>query len=90
MKIIVREAGLDDAQLIADLTRAAWDGKVPAASSGHRETAVRVLQDLQMGGGFILLMEEKPVGSVRCGKSCVWVCCLHIAASICRSICWKR
>jgi len=65
MNVIVREATLDDAQLIADLTRTAWAGKVAVSSSGHRETAVRVLQDLQHGGGFILLREETPIGSVR-------------------------
>jgi ribosomal protein S18 acetylase RimI-like enzyme len=65
MNIIVREATLDDAQLIADLTRTAWAGKVAVTSSGHRETPVRVRQDLQVGGGFILLREENPIGSVR-------------------------
>lgn len=65
MNILVREATLDDAQLIADLTRAAWAGKVAVSSSGHRETAVRVRLDLQIGGGFILLKDEEPIGSVR-------------------------
>lgn len=65
MNVVVREATLDDAQLIADLTRAAWAGKVAVTSSGHRETAVRVRQDLQHGGGFILLREDQPIGSVR-------------------------
>lgn len=65
LAIVVREAGLDDAQRIADLTRACWAGKVAVTSSGHRETAVRVLQDLQDGGGFILLNDEMPIGSVR-------------------------
>lgn len=65
MNILVREATLDDVQLIADLTRAAWAGKVAVTSSGHRETAVRVRQDLQHGGGFILLRDEQPIGSVR-------------------------
>lgn len=65
MNIVVREALADDAQVIADLTRAAWADKVAVTSSGHRETVVRVLQDLQQGGGFILLLDEKPVGSVR-------------------------
>lgn len=65
LSIVVREADLDDAPLIADLTRAAWAGKVAVTSSGHRETAVRVLQDLQSGGGFILLKDEMPIGSVR-------------------------
>ncbi|GIZ52154.1 GNAT family N-acetyltransferase [Noviherbaspirillum aridicola] len=65
LAIVVREAGFDDAQCIADLTRACWAGKVAVTSSGHRETAVRVLQDLQDGGGFILLNDESPIGSVR-------------------------
>lgn len=65
MNIVVREATLEDAQLIAELTRAAWAGKVAVTSSGHRETAVRVLEDLQNGGGFIMLRDDKPIGSVR-------------------------
>lgn len=65
LAIVVREAGFDDAQRIAELTRACWAGKVAVTSSGHRETAVRVLQDLQDGGGFILLDGESPIGSVR-------------------------
>jgi ribosomal protein S18 acetylase RimI-like enzyme len=65
MKIVVREATNDDAQLIADLTRAAWAGKVAVSSSGHRETAVRVLEDLRAGGGFILMVDDEAVGSVR-------------------------
>lgn len=76
MDLIVREATLDDAQLIADLTRAAWAGKVAVTSSGHRETAVQVMQDLQDGGGFILHLDGKPVGSVRWvpldGETDVW------------------
>ena len=63
--IIVREANLDDATLIADLTRAAWSDKVKATSSGHNETAETVLPDLQHGGGFILLLNDTPSGSVR-------------------------
>jgi ribosomal protein S18 acetylase RimI-like enzyme len=63
--IRVREATLDDAQLIADLTRAAWADKVAITSSGHRETAMRVAEDLQHGGGYILLKDEEPIGSVR-------------------------
>jgi GNAT superfamily N-acetyltransferase len=65
MDILVREATLDDAKLIADLTRAAWAGKVAVTSSGHRETAVHVGEDLREGGGFILLVDEVPAGSVR-------------------------
>lgn len=65
MSILVREADADDAQLIADLTRACWAVKVAATSSGHRETAVRVRQHLQDGGGFILLKNAHAIGSVR-------------------------
>ena len=65
MNIVVREALDDDARLIADLTRAAWAGKVVVTSSGHRETAVQVTQHLRDGGGFVLLVDECAVGSVR-------------------------
>lgn len=65
MNLLVREATFDDTQLIADLTRAAWAGKVAPSSSGHREAAAGVEQHLQDGGGFILLIDDKPVGSVR-------------------------
>ncbi|WGG52264.1 GNAT family N-acetyltransferase [Rugamonas sp. DEMB1] len=65
MNIVVREATNDDARLIADLTRSAWAGKVNVTSSGHRETAVLVAQHLRDGGGFVLLIDEVPVGSVR-------------------------
>lgn len=65
MDLLVREATLDDAALIADMTRASWAGKVAVTSSGHRETAVRVAEHLQLGGGFILFVDEQPAGSVR-------------------------
>ncbi|HJV85536.1 MAG TPA: GNAT family N-acetyltransferase [Noviherbaspirillum sp.] len=63
--LLVREAGIKDAALIADLTRAAWAGKVAMTSSGHREAAERVLQHLQHGGAFILMKGEEAIGSVR-------------------------
>lgn len=65
MNIMVREAVIEEARLIAEITRAAWANKVAVTSSGHRETATRVLQDLRDGGGFILLVDEMPAGSVR-------------------------
>ncbi|MGV3653207.1 MAG: GNAT family N-acetyltransferase [Noviherbaspirillum sp.] len=65
MDVLVREATVEDAQLIAELTRAAWAGTLPVTSSGYRETAVRVRQDLQHGGGFILTADDVPAGSVR-------------------------
>ena len=61
----VRPADDDDAPLIAGLTRKAWAGKVSVTSSGHRETAVLVAEHLRQGGGFVLLDDDKPVGSVR-------------------------
>ncbi len=63
--IVVRPASDDDAQLIAELTRAAWAGKVTVTSSGHRETAQRVREHLRHGGAFILLQHGMAVGSVR-------------------------
>lgn len=65
MNLMVREATKDDAKLIAELTRAAWAGKVSVTSSGHRETAVLVAEHLRDGGGFVLLVDGRPVGSVR-------------------------
>ncbi|HTH45504.1 MAG TPA: GNAT family N-acetyltransferase [Oxalicibacterium sp.] len=65
MNTQIREATLDDAQLIANLTRAAWADLVSVTSGGHRETAVSVSEHLQSGGGFILLVDEQPAGSAR-------------------------
>jgi len=65
MNIVVREATEEDAKLIAELTRAAWAGKVSVTSSGHRETAVVVADHLRDGGGFVLLVDDEAVGSVR-------------------------
>jgi GNAT superfamily N-acetyltransferase len=74
--ILVREAQLDDAQLIADLTRASWADKVKATSSGHRESTEAVLHDLKRGGGFVLEVNGTPSGSVRWlpidGEQHVW------------------
>jgi GNAT superfamily N-acetyltransferase len=76
MHLHIRAANSDDAQLIADMTRAAWAGKVAASSSGHRETALLVSEQLHQGGGFILLIDGQPAGSVRWlpsdGKSDTW------------------
>lgn len=76
MRLQIRATTSDDAQLIADMTRAAWGGKVAATSSGHRETAILVSNQLRQGGGFILLVDDKPAGSVRWlpsdGKSNTW------------------
>ena len=65
MNVVVREATDEDARLIAELTRAAWAGKVSVTSSGHRETAVLVAEHLRDGGGFVLEVDARAVGSVR-------------------------
>ena len=65
MNILVRVADDNDAQLIADLTRACWAGKVSPSSSGHRETAEQVAGHLRAGGGFLLFLDDIAVGSVR-------------------------
>ncbi|MES2073057.1 MAG: GNAT family N-acetyltransferase [Pseudomonadota bacterium] len=65
MEIVVREANAEDAQLIAHLTRLCWADKVAPSSSGHREHPERVCNDLYQGGGFVLLVNEEPAGSVR-------------------------
>ncbi|MFZ6767580.1 GNAT family N-acetyltransferase [Undibacterium sp. Di26W] len=65
MHIVVREATFEDAQLIAHLTRTCWSEKVATSSTGHHESSERVNHDLMQGGGFVLLVDEEPVGSVR-------------------------
>jgi ribosomal protein S18 acetylase RimI-like enzyme len=65
MDIVIREATPEDAPLLAHLTRACWHDKVAASSSGHHESIERVAHDLQQGGGFVLLVNEEPAGSVR-------------------------
>lgn len=65
MNIVVRTACDDDACLIAELTRAAWRGKVASGSSGHSEAPERVAQHLRDGGAFLLLVNSVAVGSVR-------------------------
>ncbi len=65
MNIVVREAAQEEAQLIAELTQAAWANKVAPTSSGHQESVERVLSDLRQGGGFLILVDHLAVGSVR-------------------------
>ncbi len=65
MGLVLREATLADAALLAEITRGAWRQTVAVTSSGHRETAVQVAEHLQHGGGFILLIDEQPAGAVR-------------------------
>lgn len=62
---VLRTATLEDAELIAQLTRACWVGK-PEGSSGHRETAESVRRNLEEGFAIIMEIGAQPVGSVRC------------------------
>ena len=61
---VLRPATLDDAELIAELTRAAWISK-PANSSGHRETADGVRANLLEGDAIIMELGGEAIGSVR-------------------------
>lgn len=65
MDLVIREASIEDAPLLAHLTRSCWANKVAASSSGHLESSDKVAQELGEGGGFILLVNEEPAGSVR-------------------------
>jgi ribosomal protein S18 acetylase RimI-like enzyme len=60
----LRTATLEDAELIAQLTRACWVGK-PENSSGHRETAAAVRASLEEGEIVIMELNGTAVGSVR-------------------------
>ena len=76
MDIVIREATTEDAPLLAHLTRTCWAGKVAETSSGHHESSEKVAEELSLGGGFILLVDEDPAGSVRWlpvdGKTNTW------------------
>ena len=61
---LLRPATLDDAELIAALTRAAWIHK-PANSSGHRESAKSVRANLLEGEAIIMELGGEAIGSVR-------------------------
>ena len=60
----LRTATLEDAVLIAKLTRECWVGK-PANSSGHTETVEALEKSLQDGTAVIMFLEGQPVGSIR-------------------------
>lgn len=60
----LRTATLEDAALIARLTRECWVGK-PINSSGCTETVEAVEKSLQDGTAIIMFLEGQPVGSVR-------------------------
>ena len=60
----LRTATLEDAELIAQLTRQCWVGK-PANSSGHTETVEAVEKSLHDGTAIIMFLEGQAVGSIR-------------------------
>lgn len=61
----LRPALPDQADLLAQLVRQCWQGRVHPDSSGHSESAQRVLADLERGWGLVLWADDQPVGSVR-------------------------
>ena len=65
MQLQIREAKFNDTPLIAELTRNCWANRVAPSSSGHRESVKRVQQHLERGGAYLLLVDNKIVGSVR-------------------------
>lgn len=62
---ILRAATPEDAALIGRLTREAWTGRVSANSSAYRESDADIAQQITEGGGFILCLEDTPIGSAR-------------------------
>jgi GNAT superfamily N-acetyltransferase len=62
---ILRPATVADAGLIIQITRSAWTGRVDPGSSAFRETEAEIAEQIAEGGGFILSLEQTPVGSVR-------------------------
>lgn len=65
MNLQLHPAQSDQAELMAQLVRQCWQGRVHPNSSGHHESAQRVLADLERGWGLILWADDQPVGSVR-------------------------
>lgn len=65
IELLIREATVDDAELIAELTRNSWANTVALSSRGHHEEPRHVAEELQRGGGFVLLRDDVPAGSVR-------------------------
>jgi ribosomal protein S18 acetylase RimI-like enzyme len=54
-----------DAQRVHELTQRAWRGTVAPNSSAYRETPDTARQAIEAGGGFMLLFDGLPIGSVR-------------------------
>ena len=65
MNVEIRPASADDAGLMHRLSRQAWSGTIDPSSSLFAETVDHVAAVLARGGGFILLVDGEPSGSVR-------------------------
>lgn len=65
MDLLVREATLNDAELIASLTRKAWANKLAPDACGRHETTATVIEHLHRGGGFLLFVDDIPAGAAR-------------------------
>lgn len=76
MSFVVREASLQDAQLIADLTHACWAARVDQVSDVLQETEDQVRAHLQTGGAYVLHDGDEAIGSIRWlpvdGQDRVW------------------
>lgn len=65
--LTLRTATLDDAALMTDLIRAAFEeqrGKIDPPSGAHNETAEKVRAKLEQGGGFIATVDGVEAGCV--------------------------
>lgn len=65
--LTLRDATLDDAALMTDLIRAAFEeqrGKIDPPSGAHNETSEKVRAKLEQGGGFIATVDGVEAGCV--------------------------
>jgi predicted N-acetyltransferase YhbS len=65
--LTLRAATLDDASLMTDLIRAAFEeqrGKVDPPSGAHNETPEKVRVKLEQGGGIIAYVDQEAAGCV--------------------------
>lgn len=65
--LTLRAATLDDATLMTDLIRAAFEeqrGKIDPPSGAHNETTEKVRAKLEQGGGFIATVDGVEAGCV--------------------------
>src|SRR4051812_6299935 len=65
--LTLRDATLDDASLMTDLIRTAFEdqrGKIDPPSGAHSETPEKVRAKLEQGGGFIASVDGEVAGCV--------------------------